>query len=59
MKAASKYIDHLQSSLICKIRTHGYPEKLKPKGVPGGGGLQDSESIKQAVNSYLATKKWT
>ena len=29
MEAAAKYIETLQNNLVVKIRTHGYPDKLK------------------------------
>jgi hypothetical protein len=38
MKEAAKYIDQLQNNLICRIRTHGYPEKLKSSSAVGGNG---------------------
>ena len=52
MKEAAKYIDQLQNSLICRIRTHGFPDKLKSSS-PTSSSDQDSESIKSAVQAYL------
>ena len=60
MKEAAKYIDQLQNSLICRIRTHGYPDKLKSADANANGfNNQDSESIKSAVQAYLVKNdKW-
>ena len=58
MKEAAKYIDQLQNSLICRIRTHGFPDKLKSSS-PTSSSDQDSESIKSAVQAYLVkNNKW-
>ena len=67
MKEAAKYIDQLQNSLICRIRTHGFPDKLKSSSSSSSSssgaachGNQDSESIKSAVQTYLVkNNKWT
>ena len=57
MKEAAKYIDQLQNSLICRIRTHGFPDKLKSSDSANGN--QDSDSIKSAVQAYLVkNNKW-
>merc|ERR1712020_440121 len=48
MKEAAKYIDQLQNSLICRIRTHDFPEKLKSSSTTSSSSDQDSESIKSA-----------
>ena len=64
MKEAAKYIDQLQNSLICRIRTHGFPDKLKSSSSSSSSGAachgnQDSESIKSAVQAYLVkNNKW-
>ena len=61
MKEAAKYIDQLQNSLICRIRTHGFPEKLKSAAADTAASNDDSgESIKSAVQTYLVkNNKWT
>ncbi len=63
MKEAAKYIDQLQNNLICRIRTHGYPEKLKSNNRSQQQQQQqhqDSESIKNAVQAYLVqNSKWS
>ena len=61
MKEAAKYIDQLQNSLICRIRTHGFPEKLKSAAADTAASNDVSgESIKSAVQTYLVkNNKWT
>ena len=52
MNGAAKYIDQLQNSLVCRIRTHGFPDKLK--AYSGNG--QDSQSIRSSVDSYIVNQ---
>jgi len=64
MKEAAKYIDHLQDSLVCHIRTHGYPEKMKRSVDGGRGGKKPGDSgqdIKNVVESYIVktSQSWT
>lgn len=59
MQEAAKYIDKLQNNLICHIRTHGYPDKLK--SVAGRNAMNhDREGIRRTVESYIVSnnKKW-
>ncbi len=73
MHEAARYIDQLQNNLVCHIRTHGYPEKMRKEVVAkdrvnnnnsnsggGGGGFEDSDSIKKNLDSYIASssKSW-
>ncbi|TRY74600.1 hypothetical protein TCAL_00592 [Tigriopus californicus] len=51
MQEAAKYIDHLQSNLICHIRTHGYPDRLKSFAAKSS--YQDKDGIQTTLNSYL------
>ena len=55
MQEAARYIDKLQNNLICHIRTHGYPEKIRKKA---GTGAQDGDSIKKTVEAYIVNNKW-
>ena len=50
MEAAAKYIETLQNNLVVKIRTHGYPEKLKNYSSNQRG--DDYDSIRRAVDNY-------
>lgn len=59
MQEAAKYIDHLQSNLICHIRTHGYPDRLKSFAAKSS--YQDKDGIQTTLNSYLVgqgKRKW-
>ena len=59
MEAAAKYIETLQNNLVVKIRTHGYPEKLKNCNSGNKHG-DDYDSIRRAVDNYACqTMKWT
>merc|ERR1712102_255734 len=51
MEAAAKYIETLQNNLVVKIRTHGYPEKLKNCNSGNKHG-DDYDSIRRAVDNY-------
>ncbi len=68
MHEAAKYIDQLQSNLVCHIRTHGYPDKMRQQQQQveaarssRGAGFEDSESIKKNLDSYIASgsKSWS
>merc|ERR1711862_578324 len=51
MEAAAKYIETLQNNLVVKIRTHGYPDKLKNCNNGNRRG-DDYDSIRRAVDNY-------
>ena len=58
MEAAAKYIETLQNNLVVKIRTHGYPDKLKNCNNGNRRG-DDYDSIRRAVDNYACqTMKW-
>ena len=62
MQEAARYIDRLQSNLVCHIRTHGYPDRLKSHAGGSGSGnsgssrYQDYEGIKRTLNSYATSQ---
>ena len=56
MHGAASYIDQLQNSLICRIRTHGLPERLKAHSAGGSHSHhQSQDSIKKTVESYVVS----
>jgi hypothetical protein len=68
MREAARYIDKLQNNVVCRIRTHGYPDNLKnfagsssSSSRSSSSAYQDGDAIRRTVEAYVVSggaSKW-